>query len=227
MMRNIKLTLLLTAAILIWHMAAAAQPSNPGTGRSGTPPGKTPPSSEEIARSGTLENGVYKNALVGFSISTPKGWEITSDALVRAGLETSRDLAARGKTQEEKSALNRSISRTAVLFHAAAPGGAFSCGVETLPDPNLTLNAYIAQNQSLILSMHQNSRIAKPSYSKTIGGAAFTAFEVEIPRTGQLVHQTYLVTKRRGAMFFFVMTYVDAATRDQLGNTLDTLRLDK
>lgn len=223
MIKRIKLTLLLTSVILIWHVAAAAQP---GT-TTKVPLEKTPPSSVEIAHSGSLENGVYKNTLVGFSVSTPTDWEITSDALIKAGFETSREMATRGKSEQEKSAIGRSISRTAVLFHAMGQGGAFSCGIETLPDPGLTIESYVAQNQTLILSMHKDSRIVKPSYSKTVGGATFTAFHVEIPRTDQSVYQTYVVTKRRDLMFFFVMTYVDTATRDKLENTLSTLKLDK
>lgn len=220
MNRTIKITLLLTATIFFFNLTAMAQPS-----KSATVP-KAAPTSSEIAQSGSFENGVYKNKLLGFDLMLPDGWNLIKEEINQASLEVGRQKITAGRSQATQSALNRSVARTSILFQSFTAGGGISCGVETLPIP-VTVATYLEQNKGLVLTSQPGSRLVRDKFSATFGGAAFSAFEVEMPGNGQTVRQTFYVTKRRNTMFFFVVTLMNDTIRETIMDSLNTLEFDK
>jgi hypothetical protein len=232
MMKKLATTLTLVFTLLILNAVTRAQTQH------GKPSPPTPApkpvslSVGEIGRSGSFYDGLYKNRSLGFSITIPKGWNVVSDELNKAGLDTAKEKVAANKSKEFGEAMDTSIANTRILFQAYSYDPAngqtsvLGCGVESTP-PGLTLAAYTEFNKNLVLSTNKNSKLLKDTYKKTISGTVFDVFEVEIPGGVATRSQTYFVTSRRNVMFFFVLTYTDGANRTLMENSLGTLTLDK
>lgn len=226
-MKKLSTTLILLLTLLVFNAVTRAQPQ-----RRKPAPSKPAPavflSPGEIARSGSFEDELYKNDLLGFSIAIPKGWNLIPDEDNKAGLDTAKEKITANKSKEFKGEMDKSLSETRILFQAysydRATGrtGVLGCGVENT-SPGLTLAGYTEFNKNLVLTTNANSRLVKDVYKKTIAGTIFNVFEVEIPRGDHSRSQTYFVANRKNVMFFFVFTYTDEDNRKLMESSLATL----
>lgn len=228
MMKKLATTLLLTLAIIVSVAVTRAQTAKPTLPNPGD--GKTVfLSAGEIARSGSFENQLYRNKLLGFSITLPSGWDLISDEVNKAGMDAAKEKVTANKSREYEQAMDKSISNTRVLFQAYSYNpsiGVMGCGVENTAR-GLTIGAYTEFNKNLVLSTNPGSRLKKDIYQRTVAGTVFNVFDVEVGSGAQKRGQTYFVTIRKNVMFFFVFTFSDAASKTLMENSLGTLTLDK
>ena len=232
-MKMFRLALVLSLFILFINVIAFGQPRR--TGAKTSPAGSqktTDPSPQEIAESGSFDGKTYKNELLGFRISIPKGWTFASEDTNRTTLAAGRLKIKVNETAERQKAMDKSIANTRILFQTSPlplgqPGNSaiFVCGFEKLSVPQ-TQEAYAEFNKKLVLTS-MNASLKKDLYSKMVNGIRFTAFDVETAKNDLTINQTYMITHRKNMIFFFVLTLADNIHEKTMADALSTLRLDK
>lgn len=221
--------ILAALSLVIYAAGVSAQPRVKPTVK----PKPTPLSASTIAENGSFMGNLYKNTSLGFEIKVPDGWRIMSDDTNRATLDVGKEIIKANKSKGAKTSLDRSISNTAVLFQATPMNedntqatGIFACGTETSTGAH-TAATYVEMNKDLILTANPGAKVIKKTYQKMAGGVAFQAVDIEKPAQLGGYTQTLMVTQRKGVMFFFVLTYPDDTSRDNLEGAFKTLTFNK
>ena len=197
------------------------------------PPKPAPLTAAAIAQSGNFAGTLYTNKSLGFKITVPDGWKILDDSANRATLAAGGDIIKDNKSRTYKTEVDRSLSNAMLLFQAmpldptnTQATGVFACGVETATIGH-TLASYMEMNKKIMLSSVPGSKLIRNTYSMTAGGAVFQAVDIERATLSGAFKQTMMVTNRKGAMFFFVLTYPDDDGRKMLEEALATLTFSK
>lgn len=192
------------------------------------------PSSEAVAASGVFEGKLYTNGLLGFSVLVPGGWNIftaeQNNAALAAGQANTLSNSWR-MDEKVRVELNRSMANTQILFQATSriakgePLSRISCGVERLTE-SAPIEQYVERNKRLVL-LTSPTKLAKDVYSTTLGGTAFTGFDVQGAVEGKVFKQRYLVSIRKGYALFIVTTLWDNINDAVLDASLKTLKFGK
>jgi hypothetical protein len=191
---------------------------------------KTGSTAQQIAESGSINGNIYSNKLLGFSITLPEGWTLLSDDANQITLNAGREIISAAKTRQRKQEIEISISNTRILFQtmpfplgSAGNSALIASGVEKIP-PMMDLRTYVEHNKKLVL---ETKELKRDVYSQTLGGKAFSAFEVKWSQGEHDLEQIYFVTLRKGAAFFFVLTFGDDTYKKTASDTLKTLTFGK
>lgn len=188
---------------------------------------------ETISRSGSFEGDIYTNTVLGVTISIPRGWTLIHDDANAKGLKASKDRITENRSESFKDQMEESVSNTRILFQALhndpadyRSAGAFAGGIEDNA-AGQTLSYYTKFNRDLVISSNPGSKLTRDIYQTILDGTPFQSFEVEIPSGEQTQKQTFLVTTRRGVLFFFVLTYLDDAGKRAMERSLKEMKFAK
>jgi len=187
------------------------------------------PTADEVLLGGSLTTNKYVNTVLGFSLDLPKGWFHHGEDDKMAVMDKGKAIIGADKSRADKRALDASAARSRVLFQLSSllPGeagswAAFACGIERLPEP-MSSNEYAAENRKLLLGQ-PTVKTTRANYPKVIGGASWTAFEVENDQAGVLVKQTFVATVRRGFAVFLVVSSVNAEHDKAIAESLNSIK---
>lgn len=187
-------------------------------------------SSQEIAESGTYANGVYRNRLLGFSVSIPVDWKLMSDDANKALLSSGGKRVVEDQPVSKQKEFELSISNTKILFTAQLPptseGATLISGVETTAG-GYTRAKYAEFNRNIVLGSIPTSKLKKDIYEKSFGKVSFSCFDLEISTVIGAVRQTYFVTMLQNNVLFWVATYRTDAQEKSVLTTLATVSFGK
>lgn len=219
-MKTLRTILLAAAALALLGTAASAQKKTVK---------KAPITSSDITEGGSFDDRAYTNAALGLNISVPDGLDITSEEYNKTVMDRGRAKIKAVSSKAGKALIDSSAKRSAILFQASSPtiGASMACGFEIPPVAGVTALRYAIENKQLVLRAAKDAKVVKDVYSKTIGGTAFSAYEIGREMDGITFNQLYLTTRRRGVMFFFVLNYRSDAGLKILEESLDTLEFEK
>ncbi|MEO6655005.1 MAG: hypothetical protein ABIO36_02895 [Pyrinomonadaceae bacterium] len=184
-----------------------------------------PPSAETVVASGSFEGKLYTNRALGFSILGPGGWEFYSSERNMAIVAKNREIASRSSN----SAVRNSAANTQILFQAIPPkldgmdkSARFSCGIERLDKP-ASSDQFLEANKRLVLT-GVGVKLTKDMYRVVLGGANFSAFEVESVISGASFRQRYIATVRKNIALFFVIASFDERQDPIIDHSLQTIK---
>jgi hypothetical protein len=186
------------------------------------------PSADAIAASGGFSGQLYSNTALEFSMLAPGGWNFFTPDQNKAVVARLRSGAARAGDDS----LAASAANTQVLFQATPPPVAgrektalFSCGIERLRTRS-TAEKYIEANKKLVLR-DTGIKLIKDTYAIVFGGVNFSAFDVEGTVKDGTYRQRYVVTVRKEAAVFFVITLFDNKQDQIVEYSLKSIRFGK
>jgi hypothetical protein len=191
-------------------------------------------SAQDIAESGSFEDSVYKNPALKISVMIPNDWNLLSEDMNKATLLKGSEKLSKIKVGRNRPSFDKSISNTRVLFQAIpllgeppANTAMISCGIEKASSKEVTVNDYVAQNKKLVLAGQEGTKLKKDIYQITVNEVNFIAFETEMEKNGIKISQTFMVTFRKNALLFFILTSYNDSFKQTMSDTVNTLRLEK
>jgi hypothetical protein len=201
-----------------------AQPATPGVRREEPKSVFTP---EQVGESGGYTRGVYRNGLLGFSLSIPSEWKLMSEEFNKAIPAAGGEILKERQSPEERKAFETTILNTKVLFTAElAPGVTFGAAVEFAPI-DWTLRKYSEYNRNVLLGTFPHASLQRNLYEKVYGATSLTGFDLEHTLADRKLKQIYLITQRKGVFLFFVATYWTEEQRKSIDAALTSLSFDK
>lgn len=180
-------------------------------------------SAESIAASGSFNGQLYTNTALDFTILAPGGWNFYTSDQNKMLVVRNRENAAASADES----LKNSAANTEVLFQALPQrenSALLSCGVERLKTSSTT-RKYIEVNRELVLQ-RSGVKVSKDIYPITLGGVNFSAFEVEGSTDKGTYRQKYMVTVRKNAALFFVVTLYDDKQEAIVEHSLRTIKVN-
>ncbi len=178
-------------------------------------------SADAIAASGSFNGQLYTNKSLGFTMLAPGGWNFYTAEQNKMLVERNRENAA----ASDDESLKNSAANTQVLFQAfpeREKTAMLSCGVERLQQSSTT-NRYIVLNKDLVLRRPAVT-VTKDIYSITLGGANFSAFEVEGTTASGTYRQRYIATVRKNVALFVVITLYDNKQDEIIEHSLKSIK---
>lgn len=185
------------------------------------------PAEEAALAAGVFSGDRYDNPFLGFSIELPGGWTRLDDKTNEVALDKSKEIIKETQTKATGKGMDASISKTRILFQLLSdtPGGVIACGVERL-EKAVTGRMYADYNLKLVQKTPGNT-ITKGIYSRSIGGRAWDAFEVEASSGGSSFRQLYLIRREGQVALFFVTTVGDEQYEPVVNASLNSIKFVK
>ncbi len=195
--------------------------------------GKTSQKSSEVTalEMGRIENSVYINEYFGLRMNVPPNWNVVAREVNEVSLDVGKEILRSGDKSLD-TAVDKSIGKTVVLLAAGkypmnSPGpdpALLQCGAEKLAGPQMTSAAYLEGNKRILLASPLKLRLTRDTYTETIGGLTFAAFDLENQYAMMLVKQKYYATITKGYALFFVISYVADEDHLTLSDVLKTVK---
>lgn len=192
-------------------LSAAAQPASSKTGGN-----SSSPSVREMIESGSFAKGVYHNGALGFTITVPVDWTI-STGILRKGLSDAE------RAEVEKFFVDTVPSGLRPLFRASLMDGAVKVMVDGATDKTET--AYTEEYKKFTLK-HGGWRVIKDIAPVTLGGAEFLAFDIEY-ENNSVIKERFIVGKQRGVMILLIVSHSAPKSLRALNGALETVKLEK
>jgi hypothetical protein len=197
--------------------------------------GRTSEKSSEVAAldMGRVQNSVYVNDYFGLRIDLPTSWNVVAREINDASLDVGKEMLRSGDKSLDAS-VERSVAKTVVLlasgkFPISSPGpnpALFQCGAERLPGRQMTSAAYLEGNKKTLLSSPLKIKLTRDTYSETIGGLTFAAFDMETQHATMTVKQKYYAAIRNDYALFFVISYIVEEDLVTLNNILKSVTFE-
>lgn len=169
-----------------------------------------------------VEEGNYSNAYFGLSLTLPKGWLVLNADDNKKIMDTGKELAEEGASDQRKAMLDASLKRTGFLVNAAKyqPGttrsaefnALFMCLAERVPTAVIKTGAdYLVQMQRAMQGSSAKIELTGPPRTVQVGGVAFTVADAKTTAGPVISAQRYYVTVKKGYALVMAYTYYDEA----------------
>lgn len=175
-----------------------------------------PPSFSQIVESGSFADGVYRNSVLGLTITVPLEWGISRGIL-------QKNLSDADRAKAEKFFVETLPTGLRPLFRASLMDGALMLAVDAGTDK--TEPVFLEELKKFSVK-EGGWRVTKDVGPVTVSGTEFMVFDIEYIHNS-VIKERFIARKHRGVMVLVVLFHSADKSLKALGKALETVKLEK